>query len=381
MRILHVITTLDPRAGGPSEVVRILVRYAPPGFSSEAVTVDEPTSPFLADYDCPVTALGPARTGLNYSARLLPWLRANRSRFDGVILHGLWQYAGFATRRALHGTTTPYMVFPHGMLDPYFKRAFPLKHLKKSVYWALSEYSILRDAKLVLFTCQSESELAAQSFARHRWNGFVVPFGTVPPPAPTPAESEAFYALCPGARGRRFLLFLGRIHPKKGCDLLVDAFVKIAPQHPDVDLVMAGPDPQAWRPRLEAAAVAAGLAGRIHWPGMLHGDAKGGAFRASEAFVLASHQENFGIAVAESLACGRPVLLSDKVNIAAEIASDGAGFMRPDTAAGTEALLRDWLDAPATVREQMTARAEPTFLARYDMRENTGTILRLFEKQ
>jgi glycosyltransferase involved in cell wall biosynthesis len=113
---------------------------------------------------------------------------------------------------------------------------------------------------------------------------------------------------------------------------------------------------------------------------MLQGDAKWGAFYVCEAFVLPSHQENFGVAVAEALACGRPVLLSDKVDIAAEIARDGAGMIDVDTAAGVERLLQRWIDLPAEERWAMAKRARECFLAGYDMRENAKTIARLFEK-
>jgi glycosyltransferase involved in cell wall biosynthesis len=212
----------------------------------------------------------------------------------------------------------------------------------------------------------------------------VAPLGAVPPEGETNSDSEAqrqaFFAICPAVRGKRFLLFLGRIDPKKGCDLLVDAFVRLAGRDPELELVMAGPDAQNWRPKLEQKAAAAGVAARIHWPGMLRGDAKWGAFYAAEAFVLPSHQENFGIAAAEALACAKPVLLSDKVNIAAEIARDGAGLMEPDTAAGTERLLQRWIELPGAERERMAIRALECFQARYDMRENAKAIVRLFEK-
>jgi glycosyltransferase involved in cell wall biosynthesis len=112
---------------------------------------------------------------------------------------------------------------------------------------------------------------------------------------------------------------------------------------------------------------------------MVTGDAKWGAFYASEAFILPSHQENFGIAVAESLSCGRPVLLADKVNIAEDIAKDGAGYMEPDTAEGTLRLLERWLATPPETRTAMGERAVECFRRRYDMRENAKTIMRLFE--
>ncbi len=138
-------------------------------------------------------------------------------------------------------------------------------------------------------------------------------------------------------------LFLGRIHRKKGCDMLIDAFAKVAADDPDLYLVMAGPDQQQWSAKLKQTAANLGIKNRVFWPGMVTGDAKWGAFYGSEAFILPSHQENFGIAVAEALACGKPVLLADKVNIAEEIAEDGAGLMELDTPDGTLQLLKGGL--------------------------------------
>ena len=143
-------------------------------------------------------------------------------------------------------------------------------------------------------------------------------------------------------QNRRFLLFLARIHAKKGCDLLIEAFAKIAPAVPDVDLVIAGPDQGGLQAKLQRQADEAGIADRIHWAGMIDGDVKWGALRICNAFVLPSHSENFGIAVVESLAVGRPVLISNQVNIWPEIEADGAGLVEDDTPEGTERLLRHW---------------------------------------
>jgi glycosyltransferase involved in cell wall biosynthesis len=380
MRILHVTSSLNPRFGGTAEAVRMLLQYAPAGCRNEVVTVDDPAEPFLREVPFQVHALGPPRSGYYYSSpALIPWLRANRTRFDGVVVHGVWQYCGYAVWRAIGGRV-PYVVFPHGMLDPYFKHAFPAKHLKKWFYWLPVEYWVLRGASHVLFTCEAEAALAKQSFWLHHWNPHVVSLGTIPPTGDPAPQQEAFFAACPAVRGRRFLLFLGRIDRKKGCDLLIDAFVKLAPREPALDLVMAGPDPQNWRAELERPAQAAGVAERIHWPGMLLGDAKWGAFRAAEAFALPSHQENFGIAAAEALACGRPVLLSDKVNIAAQIAADGAGLMETDTPAGVARLLQRWIELSPSERGQVAANALDCFHRRYDMRENAKMVPQLFEK-
>ncbi len=379
MKILHIIGTLSPEAGGPSQAVRMILSYRDIGYNGEVVTLDDPAAPFLKTLNFPVYPLGPVSSTYAYSPKLVPWIRENCSKYDGVIVHGLWQYCG---RAAWHAVTDkmPYMVFTHGMLDPYFKRASRLKHLKKWLYWAPFEYRVLRDAYRVLFTSVAEKQLAEESFWLHRWNPHVVPYGVSgPPQRDVKALEEAFFAICPQVRGQRFLLYLSRIHKKKGCDLLIEAFGKVADRDPGLHLVMAGPDQQNWAEELRQMAKSSGIADRVHWPGMLTGDAKWGAFYASEAFILPSHQENFGIAVAEALSCGRPVLLSDQVNIAADIAQDGAGFMEPDTAEGTLRLLERWLSATPAARATIAERGIETFRRRYDMRENAKTILRLFE--
>jgi glycosyltransferase involved in cell wall biosynthesis len=270
------------------------------------------------------------------------------------------------------------------MLDPYFKRRYPLKHAKKWVYWLLVQYWVLRSATRVMFTTELERDLATKTFWLWRWDPMVVSYGADPQQQNIEALIPAFYERCPelhsGEQGQRFLLFLGRIDPKKGCDLLLGAFAAVAGRHPELHLVIAGPAAWRWREQLQAITDKAGLGDRVHWPGMLSGAAKWGAFAACDAFVLPSHQENFGIAVAEALACGRPVLISDQVNIAPEISADGCGLVEPDTLEGTIRLLERWLALDADEREAMRKQARATFAKRYDMRRNSAFILRTFEQ-
>jgi glycosyltransferase involved in cell wall biosynthesis len=379
MRILHIIGTLNREAGGPSQAVRVLLGYGPEVYPAEVVTLeDDPAAPFLKEITFPVHALGPSKTGYGFTPRLLPWLKENGHRFDGVVVNGVWQYCGYAAWRAFAGKK-PYMVFTHGMLDPYFKHASPLKHLKKWLYWAPAEYWVLRGAYRVLFTSEAEKRLAKESFWLHRWKPHVVPYGASGPVGDPEVLKQTFFAQCPAVRDKRYLIYLGRIHKKKGCDMLIDGFAKIASEDPALHLVMAGPDQQQWSVQLQQIAERAGIADRVHWPGMVTGDAKWGAFYGSEAFILPSHQENFGIAVAEAMACGKPVLLSDKVNIAEDIANSGAGLMELDTPDGTLRLLQRWLATPALERKDMAERALTCFQQHYDMRANAKTIVRLFE--
>jgi glycosyltransferase involved in cell wall biosynthesis len=382
MRILHIVGSINPAAGGPTEAIRMIIRYRPPGYDAEVVTLDSPDASFLGEFPFQVHALG-SRKKAWYSPRLIPWLTKNRDRFDGIIVHGLWEFTGLATLLTVAGHK-PFMVFTHGMLDPYFKRRYPLKHVKKWVYWILAQYWVLRAASRVMFTTELERDLATKTFWLWHWNPMVVSYGADPQMPDIDELVPAFYERCPELNveqdGRSYLLFLSRIHPKKGCDLLLQAFAAVAPAHPKLHLIMAGPDATGLRKDLQPIVDEAGLADRVHWPGMLKGDAKWGAFAVSDAFVLPSHQENFGIAVAEALACGRPVLISDQINIAPEIEADGCGIVEQDTLKGTTHLLERWLALTPEERQAMQQQARITFARRYDMRRNSALILRIFER-
>jgi glycosyltransferase involved in cell wall biosynthesis len=355
MRYLHVISSLNPAGGGPAEgVLALTAAGLRQGQDIEIATLDPPAATWQRDLGCEVYNLGPTRLGsYRHSPRLLPWLRDEAGSYDAVVVHGLWQYHGLAVRRALHATTTPYFVFTHGMLDPWFRRSYPLKHLKKLLYWPWAEYRVLRDARAVLFTCEQERLLARRSFALYRVNEALAPFGSAPPDGDEAQQRAAFLAAWPELQGRRILLFLGRIHPKKGCDLLLEAFAQVSAQHPDLHLVMAGPDSTGWGAELQRTAMARGLR-NVTWTGMLAGDMKWGALRAAEAFVLPSHQENFGVAVTEALSCGLPVLISREVNIWREIDAAGAGLVDADTLAGTIALLQRWLHLDPMAKQRMS---------------------------
>jgi glycosyltransferase involved in cell wall biosynthesis len=382
MKLLHIIDTLSPVTGGPPEAVRQLVSaYVTIGGDVEIVTLDNSAEAFLRDVPCRLHTLNQTSLGrFAFSPRLWTWLRENASRFDGMVMNGIWSFPGVALRHAALRAKIPYGIFVHGALDPWFNRQYPLKHLKKKIYWPV-QHAVLRDASAVFFTSEVERDLACSSFYSARWNSVVVPYGITDPtlnwshPAPL---IEEFYRALPGLRGRRFLLFLARIHEKKGCDLLVQAFAKLAPLVPDVDLVMAGPDQEGMQASLKDMAERLGIAGRVHWPGLIGGKVKWGALVACDAFILPSHQENFGISVVEALAVGRPVLISNQVNIWPEIQTHGVGLVDDDTYEGTERLLRRWFELPPPERDAMAARARPCFAARFEMNRTASMIREFF---
>jgi glycosyltransferase involved in cell wall biosynthesis len=370
-RILHCISSVDPRKGGPIEGLKQLSAVnQQQGHSIEVLCLDNPDDPWVKSMPFPCHAMGPTYIGsYQYSPRWVPWLKANAHRFDAVIINGIWQYHAFGVWRALKGTATPYFVFTHGMLDPWFKRTYPLKHLKKWLFWPWAEYRVLRDATAVMFTCEDERRLARQSFWLYKCDEFVVSYGTSAPPENVDVQRSAFYERFPQLNGKRALLFLGRVHEKKGADLLFKAFAAVRSRNPalvkDVQLVMAGPTDHDYGQRMQALAKSLRVDDQVTWTGMVSGDVKWGAFRTADAFILPSHQENFGIAVAEAMACSLPVLISNQVNIWREIQQSEGGIIDIDTQEGTERLIEKWLATPDDRWHRMRANAKACFNQRF----------------
>ena len=166
MRFLHVVHSCDPAAGGVAEaVLRLATGAEELGHSAEIVTCDSPDADFLFGLGVKATGTGPAfRSSYHACPAMGKWLRANAGGFDALVAHGLWQYPGVAARKEARRVEKPYFLYPHGMLDPWFRRTYPLKHLKKLVFWRLRQARILRDARAVCFTTEEERRLARVCF-------------------------------------------------------------------------------------------------------------------------------------------------------------------------------------------------------------------------
>ncbi len=384
LRLLNVASSIDPAAGGIAEsILRLSKAVMSLGHDVEIVSVDAPDNAWKESLQVPVHLKGPARGPLEYSWDFNQWLLQNSGRFDAIISHGIWRYNSRATRRAARFAGRPYFVFPHGMLDPWFKRYYPVKHLKKCVFWWLTEYSVLRDARAVLFTCREELLLARESFRPYKCVERVVPLGTSGPPENKDGQQRAFFEAFPQIRNKRVILFLGRLHEKKGCDLLLRAFLNLLETKPremwrDLHLMMAGPclHPDYLKLLMQLAGPCEVLSpGSVSFPGMLTGDLKWGALRQAEVFVLPSHQENFGMAVVEALACGTPVLISRPVNIWREIESSGAGLVDCDTVEGCTRLLAQWLNLGDEARIGMAARAVGAFKQNFEITQTAVSLI------
>ncbi len=381
MRLLHVICTTSSESGGPIEAIyrisEVLLRN---GLDITVASLE--SSEEVAGRNFPFThiALGRGFGKYRYNSQLAPWLRKNACHFDAVILHGIWNYASFGSWRALRRLDIPYFVFIHGMMDPWFRDAYPAKHLAKQIYWFFIEGKVLRDATRTLFTCEEEMLRARQVFRGHAYREQVVLYGTAVPPQGAKTQTAMFHARFPSLKSKHFLLFLGRIHPKKGCDLLIRAFAECLANLPEhTDLVFAGPDQIGWSRELQRFAEELEIASRVHWVGMLSGDLKWGAIRLADALIIPSHQENFGFVVAEAMACGIPVLISDKVNIWREILAAEAGLVESDTEEGTVRLIRRFTSLSREELQRMRRNAETGFRRFFDIEVTALDFARIIE--
>jgi glycosyltransferase involved in cell wall biosynthesis len=430
MRILHTIHSVNPRGGGVIEgILRVSRHHQEQGHEVELLSLDQPDAPWVQE--CPVTtaALGVKASSYGYSPKLVPWLHQNARRFDAVVINGLWQYSSFGVWRALRRKTEsgnagnkkaesgkaemlkktrgidngsdfsvsasqrfssrptfpPYFVFPHGMLDPWFKRRYPLKHLKKWLYWPWAEYRVLRDARAVFFSNPTERELAKKSFWLYRCREAISGFGVSWPEGIEQTQLKSFLKAFPSLNGHKLFLFLSRIHEKKGPDLAIRAFGELQRTMPDklenYRLVMAGPAAsEEYLRELQRLEQQVCEPGTVCWTGMLPVDQKWGAMRSAEAFLLPSHQENYGLAVAEALSCRLPVLISKEVNVWQDVVGDEAGLAEPDNVEGTCRLIERWMDLPTERKTEMRQAAEKCFESRFEASRKAAEMIEIFHQ-
>lgn len=362
MRILRSISSLDPRHGGVTEAVRsTTIGLQRLGHSVDIVTLDHRDEGYLTDFPAQIHPIGRWTRRYGYTPRLRQWIAKNGQSYDVGIIEGLWNHASIGGHQGMMDAGLPYIVFPHGMMDPWFRSQYPAKHLAKQLFWWALQGRVLGDAAAVAFTCEEEKRVARGVFSGPKYHEEIISLGVADAPSLNTDETASFGIRLPALAGRPYLLFMSRIHPKKGCDLLIRAFAELARVDSYIQLVMAGPDQVGWHAELLELARTLGIADRIHWPGMLEGVVKWAAIRGCEAFVLPSHQENFGIVVAEAMACGKAVLTTDKVNIWREVEACGGGLIDNDSQNGISRLLRSWHAMSLQERREMETNAQNGF--------------------
>jgi glycosyltransferase involved in cell wall biosynthesis len=258
-----------------------------------------------------------------FSAPLTRWLGNHIRNYDLVHIHALFSYAAGPAALYAGRYGVPYIVAPHGMLNRWgMSRRRPwLKRLS----FALMERRILAGAAAVQYTseqeCEEARELGVQTHAT------VIPLGIEIQEYENLPSPDHFLRCHPSLAGQTIILFMSRLDPKKGLDLLLPAFAQLHKTHPDTSLVLAGSGPSDFIASLQAQILDLGLADSVLMTGFLSGEDKLAALAASDLFVLASYSENFGIAPVEAMAAGLPVILSDRVGIGEEVQGAEAGLV------------------------------------------------------
>lgn len=381
MKILHVMSSLNPVYGGPAEAVKQLIRSEKRlGYDVELAVNDKPGAPWLVDMGFKVHVLGPRYFKHAFAPNFAPWLCKHARLYDAVIMHGLWMYHGYITAWILKKQNIPYFMFTHGQLGTWFKRNYPLKHIKKWLYWQLLEHKNMHNAKAIFFTSEEDRRQSRESFRPYIVNEAVIGYGTVTPPGNHEQQREMFFTQYPFLRKKRLFLFLSRLNKQKACDMLIEAFSAVAKDDASLHLIMAGPDQDGWKKDLVRQSVQLNIEKQITWTGMLTGDLKWGAYHAAECFVLPSRHESFGVAVAEALACGTPTLISNKVNIWREIEAAGAGLVANDDLDGTVLMFRQWINFSNTEKHRMCNNAIQCFSDNFEVGRAAQKMISVIKK-
>lgn len=360
LRALHVIPSVAPRYGGPSLAVMQMCR-ALRGFGVDVLvaTTDADglgrlpvTLARVSEYQAVRTIFFPRQwsESLKCSMPLAAWLRKHVAEFDVVHIHAVFSHSCLAAASACRRHRVPYLVRPLGTLDPWSLRQKPLR---KWVLWRLGANQMLRAAAAIHYTTAAERRLAEGSLGLQR--GVVIPIGVDDALLADGIPVERFRQRFPELGCDPYVVVLSRLHPKKGLELLLEAFGEVV-RGPDFAcwrLVIAGAGDAAYVTALKA--LAARISGRwgergsnVLFTGWLDGEVRLAALGGATLFALPSRQENFGLAVAEAMASGTPVLVSPHVNLSKEIEAAGAGWVAPlDRRAWTDALKAILSDAPA----------------------------------
>ena len=280
-----------------------------------------------------------------------------------------------------------FFVMPHGMLDPWFQtdKTRWLKASRNNIYWELIEKKVINCADGLLFTCEQEKDLARIPFPHYKpKNEYVIGLGIKSPPILEKEMKDTFLDGYPILKDKSYFLFLSRINYKKGIDLLIEAYASILYTYTENAkeipmLVIAGPGLDTTYGKAIQGKVKNNeeLLDKIVFTGMITGNVKWGALYGCEAFILPSHQENFGIAVVEALACAKPVLISNQVNICKEIELGGGGIIAQDNLEGTKELFANFIKLTEADKAEMNKRAKASFIKYFDINQTVKNLVKI----
>lgn len=383
LRVLHVIPSLGPLRGGTSLAVLTMAQgLAQTGLDIYIATTDDngPDAHLNVPLGQPIVQSGVTHWYFRrqtrfyaFSCPLTSWLAHHIHYYDLVHIHALFSYASLPTAFCAATRSIPYIVQPHGMLNHWGMHN--RRPWLKKFSFQLIERRILARASSILFTCEHE-HLQAEGLGLHTPSSIIpvpldlTPFACLPAP-------DNFRTQYPKLAQKRLILFLSRLDPKKGLDLLLPAFAQVSRTIPDIALVLAGSGDPSYEAWLRAEVQTLGIENAVLFTGFLHGEQKLAALVDCDLFVLPSYSENFGLAVAEAMASGLPIIISDQVGIAHEVAQAQAGLIVPcDTdklAAALVQLLKD-----SDQRERLVSNAHQLVQQRFALESVTEALIQVY---
>lgn len=371
---------MKPEGGGPAQGIRNSIpemnKY---GVINEVVCFDRGDESYCGSDRFKIYYLGAAKGPYQYHSGLKDWLFSNIGNYDAVVVHGLWLHNSYGTFQAWRAYKKKYLkaprlfVMPHGMLDPYFQKAKDrkLKAIRNSIFWHLLEKHVLNNADGVLFTCEQELLLARETFwDYHPLKEINVSYGVPQPSLLGSDELDLiFQNKFPLLLNQPYWLFLSRIHEKKGVDLLLTAYLRLKKENKFIpNLVIAGPGTDTEYGKALLKIVNGDP--KIHFIGMVKEGVKWAIIQNASFFILPSHQENFGIAIVEALACGKPVMITDRVNIYKEIQKAQAGLIVKDNLNAVLEGLKKLVSFSEEETHMMSQRATELYQQKFSIKES-----------
>ncbi len=282
-----------------------------------------------------------------YSPGLKQACREHIRKFDVVYICATWTYAMLAGATAALAAGVPFVVSPRGSFMTWSMRQKPLK---KRVYLALLERRLMNRATAIHCTSNMEQvQLTPRGF---RPPVFVIPNGLdITPFGQLPEKGRLRRSLGVPPDGT-LSLFVGRLHKEKRLDLMIEAFASLAQRLPNAHLLIVGPEGDGSGKKAQRQVEGLGLSHRVHFAGLLTGMALMQGYADADLQILLSHRESFAMVVAEAMAAGLPVLVTEQVGLAEEVAKAGAGYR---VAAEREGIAKSWLSllADSELRRSM----------------------------
>jgi glycosyltransferase involved in cell wall biosynthesis len=385
VRILHVIPSISPARGGTSRAIIDMVHaLLARGIDVEIATTNDngddlldvplgkytiydriPTY-FFPRFSPPI----PALREFAFSGAFTTWLFQNIAKYDSIHVHALFSYTSTIAMTIARLKGIPYLTTPHGLLCEW---SLKQSMQKKQAYLKLIERANLDRARSIHLTCQQEQDdVLALNFKSPT---FVLPLALTEIPAQIPDAANLLRQSLNCPEDEPIILFLSRLHYKKGLDYLIPALGKLRDRR--FTFVIAGNGTPAYEAEIQALLVTSGIDDRTQMVGYVEGEQKDLLIQGADLFALTSHSENFGISVLEALVVGTPVLVTPGVGLATVVRDHDLGYVTElDIEAITQTLDRYLADPDRA--KMMGTRAREFTLEHYTWDKIATDLVRVY---